>query len=137
MAIVTGQDGVVKVDAYSATHAATTSVASIRSFTLDMTGEAIDASVMGSSNKDYLAGQTDGTVTVECYWDDADAGQLLFDAGDKLDLEISPQGTGSGKKHYDVAGICTAVSISASFDGIVEASFSLQITGAIAENAHN
>ena len=136
MAIVTGQDGVIKVDAVTEQHAATTLVANIRSFTIDMTGEVIDASVMGSAHKDYLAGQTDGTVTVECYWDDADGGQLLFDTGDTLDLEISPQGTGATKKHYDVAGICTAVSISASFDGMVEASFSLQITGAIAENAH-
>ena len=56
-----------------------------------------------------------------------------LDSGAAIDWEIHPTGTGTGEKYYGGAGIVTAKTISASYDGLVEASFSVQVSGAITE----
>ena len=136
MAIATGKGGVVKIDEATETFGATTVVANMRSFSIETTSDTIEATNMDSTDREYLkSGLTSSTVSIECYWDEG-AGQLLLDAGESLDLEISPQGTGSGRKHYDCTGIVTSKSISTSFDGMVEASFSVQVNGGVTEDAH-
>ena len=75
----------------------------------------------------------DATLTIDALWDDADAQQLVLDSGAAIDWEIHPTGTGTGEKYYGGAGIVTAKTISASYDGLVEASFSVQVSGANTE----
>jgi hypothetical protein len=87
---------------------------------------------MGASVKTYLASLKDSTLTVDALWDSADAQQLIFDVGEDIDWEIHPEGTSSGKS-YSGGGLVTAKTVSASYDGIVEASFSVQVSGAVTE----
>lgn len=137
MALVTGKGGVVKIDVASEPHGATTTVGNIRSFSIESSAGTIESTNMDSTARTFITDDlASTTVSIDAYWNDENAGQLLFDAGDEVDLEISPSGTGTGKKYYDVTGTVTGVSITAAFDGMVEASFSVQCSGGKTEQTH-
>lgn len=132
MAVEAGSSGIVKV---SVSGGSVATVAQVRSYSFDVTADTIEKSVMGDTARSYLAGLSSSTLSLEVYWDPAgDAPQLDFDARSVLDWELYPTGnTGSGEKYYSGSGVCTGVTISAAFDGMVEASFSIQNSGAITE----
>ena len=130
MATTTGSSGVVKLQVAGTAVAV---VGEVRSFTIDGSADTIEDSTMGDSARTYKAGLESSTVTLECYWDDSDAQQLVLDNRASIDFEIYPTGTGTGEKYYSGTGLVTSKSISASFDGMVEASFSLQVSGAVTE----
>ena len=129
MASATGNSGIVKLVTDGGTLA---TVAEVRSFNIDETADTIESTSMGESSRTYLAGQKTATVSLECYWDSTDSAQDDLDVSSKIDFEIYPNGVGTGKK-YVGEGFVTDKSISVSFDGMVEASFSIQATGAITE----
>ena len=133
MATVTGQSGVVKLQLAGVTEVV---VGEVRSFTIETSADTIEDSAMGDTSRSYKAGLDSSTVSIECYWDQADAQQLVLDSRASIDFEISPSGTATGSKKYSGTGIVTSKSITASFDGMVEASFSIQASGAITEAAH-
>jgi len=130
MATTTGSTGVVKLQVAGGTVAV---VGEVRSYTLDGSADTIEDSTMGDTARTYKAGLETNNVTIECYWDDADAQQLVIDNRASLDFEIYPTGTGTGEKYYSGSGTVTSKSISASFDGIVEASFGIQVSGVVTE----
>ena len=130
MATTKGSSGVVKLAVSGGTVAA---MGEIRSFTLDETADTIEDSVMGDTARTYVSSLTTATLSVDVYWDDADAVQLVMDAAADLDWELYPTGTGTGEKYYSGGGILTSKSLTASFDGMVEGSFALQVSGAVTE----
>ena len=130
MATKTGASGVVKVQVSGTTVAV---VGEVRSFTFDGSADTIEDSVMGDSIRTYKQGLKTNTVSLDVYWDEADAQQLILDERASVDFEIYPTGTGSGEKYYSGGGIVTSRSISAAFDGMVEASFNIQCSGAVTE----
>ena len=130
MATHKGSSGVVKIAANGGSVAA---VGEVRSYSIDETADTIEDTVMGDSVKSYLASLKDATLTVDALWDDADAQQLILDTAADIDWEIHPTGTGTGEKYYSGGGLVTAKTISASYDGLVEASFSVQVSGAVTE----
>lgn len=129
MASATGNSGIVKLVTDGGTLA---TVAEVRSFNIDETADTIESTAMGANSRTYLAGQKTATVALECYWDSTDAAQDDLDVAEKLDFEIYPNGVGTGKK-YTGEGFVTDKSINVSFDGMVEASFSIQVTGDVTE----
>lgn len=133
MAISTGSSGVVKVATAGGSVAV---VASVRSYSLEGSADTIDSSVIGDTAKQFKAGLKTSTVSIECYWDSADAEQILMDEGATVDWQVSPTGTGSGESYFAGSGIITSRSVSGSFDGMVEASFSIQTSGGITEATH-
>jgi len=130
MATTTGSSGVVKVATSGGSVAV---VGEVRSYTFDGTADTIEDSVMGDSARSYKAGLKTNTLTVECYWDEADAPQGLMDERASVDFELYPTGTGTGETYFSGSGIVTSRSVTASFDGMVEASFSIQCSGAVTE----
>ena len=130
MATTTGSSGVVKVAASGGSVAV---VGEVRSYTLDVTADTIEDSVIGDTARTYKQGLSSATLTVECYWDDGDAQQGALDERAEIDFELYPTGTGAGEKYYSGSGVVTSKSITASFDGMVEASFSVQVSGAVTE----
>jgi hypothetical protein len=133
MATHKGSSGVVKIAVNDGSVAA---VGEVRSFSIDETADTIEDTVMGDSVKSYLGSLKDATLTIDALWDDLDAQQLVLDTAVDIDWEIHPTGTGSGEKYYAGGGLVTAKTISASYDGLVEASFSIQCSGAITEAAN-
>ncbi|MDB4507525.1 phage tail protein [bacterium] len=130
MATKTGASGVVKVQVSGTTVAV---VGEVRSFTFDGSADTIEDSVMGDSSRTYKQGLKTNTVSIECYWDEADAQQLILDERASVDFEIYPTGTGSGETFFSGGGIVTSRSISGAFDGMVEASFTIQCSGDVTE----
>jgi hypothetical protein len=88
---------------------------------------------MGDTARTYKQGLATNTVSIECYWDEADAQQLILDERADVDFEIYPTGTGSGETFFSGGGIVTSRSITGAFDGMVEASFTIQCSGAVVE----
>jgi len=131
MATNKGSSGVVKIAASGGSVAV---VGEVRSYSIDTTADTVEDTVMGDSARTYLPSLTSATLSVECYWDDGDASQLVLDEGTDIDWEIHPTGTGAGEKYYEGSGVVTAKTITASFDGMVEASFSVQVSGAVTES---
>lgn len=130
MATTTGSSGVVKIAAAGGSVAV---VGEVRSFTFDGSADTIEDSVMGDTARSYKQGMTTSTVSMEVYWDEADAQQLILDERASVDFELYPTGTGTGETYFSGNGIVTSRSISGSFDGMVEASFSIQVSGAVTE----
>lgn len=134
MAVKAGTTGVVKISPTSGSEAA---VAHVRSFSFDQTADTIESTAMHASNthRTYVAGLSTSTLSLEVYWDTDDTPQLDFDTKTTLYWELYPHGTGSGEKYYSGNGIVTGVTISAAFDGMVEASFSIQNNSAVTETS--
>ena len=130
MATTTGSSGIVKLAVAQGTVAV---VGEVRSYTIETSADTIEDSIMGDTARTYKAGLEASTVSLECYWDDTDAQQLVLDSRASIDFEIYPTGTGTGEKYYTGNGIVTSKSITASFDGMVEATFAIQVSGAVTE----
>ena len=130
MATKTGASGVVKMQLAGTTVAV---VGEVRSYTFEGSADTIEDSVMGDTFRSYKQGLGSNTVSIEVYWDEADAQQLVLDERASVDFEIYPTGTGSGETFFSGNGIVTSRSITGAFDGMVEASFSIQCNGAVAE----
>ena len=126
MATHKGSEGTVKSGANA--------IAEIRSYTITQTADTIEDTVMGDSARTYLSSLTSFSGSIECYWDETDTnGQLTLDPGSTVTINVYPEGSTSGDTYYTGSVIITEKSITASFDGMVEASFSFQGTGALSE----
>ena len=130
MATTTGSSGVVKVATSGGSVAV---VGEVRSYTYDGGADPIESSVMGDTARTYKPGLKNSTLSIECYWDEADTPQGILDERALVDFELYPTGTGTGETYLAGSGIVTSRSITASFDGMVEASFSIQCSGAVTE----
>lgn len=111
-------------------------VAEVRDFSVETTAETVDATVMGSAG-DWMvkkATQKSWTASVNCYYDSSDTnGQLAMDEGSEVAVKLYPEGNSTGKTYYYGQLIITSISRSGSFDGLIEASFSGDGTGALTE----
>lgn len=126
MATHKGSEGTVKSGANA--------IAEIRSYTITETADVLEDTTMGDASRTYLASLKTFTGSIECYWDETDTnGQLTLDVGSSVTINIYPEGSTSGDTYYTGSVIITEKSITASFDGMVEASFSFQGTGALSE----
>lgn len=125
MATHSGSEGTVKIG--SAT------LGEIRSYTIESTGETIEDSTMGDVARTYKAGLTTFTASFEVYFDEQDGAQQAVEAGSSITFSIYPEGETAGDTYYTGSGIVTGRSITASFDGMVEMSLSVQGSGALTE----
>tara|TARA_Y100001937_G_scaffold93710_1_gene126958 strand:- start:688 stop:1119 length:432 start_codon:yes stop_codon:yes gene_type:complete len=134
----TGESGVVKFTDNSSS--SVINVASIRSFTVDQELDAIESTVMGSGARTYIPGLRQFSGSMDIYFrDESGQGNInLFDAvneGTTTSLiELYPSGETTGIKLSGTV-IVTGHSITANFDGMVEASVTFQGTGALTKTA--
>ena len=126
MATHTGSEGVIKSGANT--------VAEVRSYTVSETGDTIEDTSMGDASRTYKAGLKTWTASVEAFWDETDTtGQGSFDVGSSVTLNVYPEGSSTGDVYYTGSALVTGKTINGTFDGMVEASFTLQGTGALSE----
>jgi predicted secreted protein len=130
MATHTGSEGIVK---FAATGGSVAQVAEVRSYTLEQSADTIDNTTMGDSWKTFTSALKTFTISMDCYWDETDSAQGAIDVATVVDFELYPEGTASGATYYSGSAVVTGVSATASFDGMVEVSFSAQGTGALTE----
>lgn len=121
----TGSEGTVKIGSDV--------LAEIRSYTIESSGETIEDTTMGDSARTYKAGLTTFTASFEVYFDETDTAQNAVDAGASITFSVYPEGDTAGDTFYTGSGIVTGRSITASFDGMVEMSLTVQGTGTLTE----
>lgn len=126
MATHKGSEGTVKSGANA--------IAEIRSYIITETADTLEDTTMGDASRTYLASLKTFTGSIECFWDETDTnGQLTLDPGATVTINVYPEGSSTGDKYYSGSVIITERTVTASFDGMVEASFSFQGTGALSE----
>jgi len=125
----TGETGRVEFDVGGSL----TSVASVRSFSIDLNTETIEDTDMSSGgNRTYKAGLTDFSGTMDLYMRDSDEAQqaLRTQGSAPATIKLFPSGETTGATLTGEV-LITGFSISSSFDGMVEATASFQGTGGL------
>ena len=123
MSIHKGSEGTV--------HVGTDAVAEIRSYSIEESADTLETTSMGDSARTHLASLTSFSGSIDVYWDEADTAQTALTVGTSVTIKFYPEGTASSAKYYSGEAIVTGVSRSASFDGLVEASISVQGSGVL------
>ena len=126
MAVHKGSEGTVKVGANE--------ILEIRSYSIEESADTLETSTMGDTARTYVPSLTTFTGSVDVYWDETDTnGQGALSIGAAVTLNVYPEGDSSTDTYYTGSAIVTGVTRTASFDGLVEASITLQGTGALTE----
>jgi predicted secreted protein len=127
MATHKGSEGTVKVGSNA--------VAEIRSYSIEESADTLEDTSMGDSARTYKPSLTNFSGSLDVFWDETDAsGQGALSIGSEVTLNFYPEGDTSGDTYYSGSAIVTGVSRTASFDGLVEASISVQGNGALTES---
>ncbi|WP_299393281.1 hypothetical protein [Pelagibius sp.] len=126
MANHVGNEGIVQIGAAV--------VAEVRSWSIEETAETADTSVMGPVARTHKVTKTTWSGSLECFWDETDStGQGALTKGASVQLDVYPEGNTSGDVHYVGTATVTQVTKQAAHDGIVEAAFTFQGNGDLAE----
>jgi predicted secreted protein len=124
MATHKGSEGTVKVGSNA--------VAEIRSYSIEESADTLEDTSMGDSARSYKPSLTSFSGSLDVFWDETDtSGQGALTIGSEVTLNVYPEGDTTGDTYYTGSAIVTGVSRSASFDGLVEASISVQGNGAL------
>ena len=119
-----GSEGVVKIG--------TDTIAEVKDWSFDETADTTEDTVMGDAARTRKSTLTSASGSVNAFWDETDTnGQVAMSAGSEVALKLYPEGATTGDTFYSVSAIITSVSRSATFDGMVEASFSFDSNGAV------
>ena len=142
MATYTGHDGVIKL-ADTGDSLSSTAIGNLRNFTIEQTQDTIEDTAMGSSGmRTYKPGLSTFTISGDVFFDHADTVQAKIDelvskTGQETlaTFEVYPSGDGTSEipANSKLSGSCiiTSFSITSSVDGMVEASFAAQGSGAV------
>ena len=126
MATHKGSEGVVKVGANT--------VAEVRSWTIAESADTLEDTSMGDTARTFKPSLTTFTGSLDVFWDETDTtGQGALTIGAEVTFNVYPEGDTAGDTYYTGTAIVTEVSRTAAFDGLCEASISLQGTGALTE----
>ena len=124
MATHKGSEGVVKVGSNT--------IAEVRDWSLTETADTLEDTTMGDGARTYLPSLTSATGSLTCFWDETDTtGQGAMTPGSEVTLNLYPEGDTSGDYYATASVIITESAKSASFDGIIEATFAFQVNGAV------
>lgn len=121
-----GNEGAVYVGANA--------VAEVRSWSLEVTADTVDDTVMGDTWKTNKATHKAWSGSANVLWDETDTtGQGALVAGAEVTLNLYPEGNTTGDIKWSGSAIVTAANKNASYDGLVEASISFIGNGALTE----
>ena len=124
MASHIGRDGIVKVGSDA--------VAEVKSFSIEETADTVETTKMTDTARTHAVTLTSFSGSLDCFWDETDSsGQGALTNGASVTLNLYPEGDTTGDTYYTGTALVTGVSRSASFDGMVEATISVQGTGAL------
>ena len=136
MAFVHGKNSVFKLD--NASGSLTDISAFVNNVDFPETADVAETSVLGASNKTYLAGLKDANISLAGFFDataDAIVGAVIGQCA-TLSFEYSPEGTASGKIKYTGECILTNYALSSPVGDAVAYSCDLQVSGAVTRGTH-
>ena len=111
-------------------------VAEVREWEIQETGEVADSSSLDNTTgwRTHKATMKSWNGSLTCWWDETDTdGQGAMTIGASVTMKVYPEGNSTGDKYYTGTATITQINRKASFDGIVEASFSFTGNGALTE----
>lgn len=137
MAIITGNNGVIKMDA-SVGAGSTTAIANVRNFSIELTRDTIETTTMGVDVRTYVNGLSSWSGSADIYFDPAaSTGTIATHA------ILNPTSGTVGQSTLTFEGILnstagtfggeiivTGFTVNSTMDGMVEASISFQGSGA-------
>jgi len=126
MATHKGSEGVIKVGSDT--------LGEVKSFSLDHNAGTIQTTTMGDATHTKVAGIKDWSGSIDCFWDETDTAMQTLDAASEVTVSLYPEGTTAGDIYFTGSALITGVSRSASFDGMVEASFTFEGNGDLSES---
>lgn len=125
MATHTGSEGTVRVGASN-------DILEIRSYSVEETADTVEDTSMGDSYRTHKTTLKAWTGTVDVFWDELDTtGQGALTVGSEVAVRFMPEGATTGDVYLSGNAIVTGKTVSASFDGMVESTITLQGTGAL------
>lgn len=136
MAFVHGKSSVFKLD--NASGSLTDISAFVNNVDFPETADVAETSVLGASNKTYIVGLKDATISLSGLFDataDAIFGAVVGQTA-TLSFEYSPEGTSSGKIKYTGECILTNYAMSSPVGDVVAYSADLQVSGAVTRGTH-
>lgn len=132
MATLTGNNGAVSIDGVN--------VLNVRNFSIEMTADTIETSVMGTDVRTYVSGMSSFSGSADVYFDPSDfdtneskfnpTAGLVGTAGVAVKLYLQENYSSTSDYAFTGNVIVTGYTVNSSFDGLVEASISFQGTGA-------
>lgn len=126
MATHTGSEGTVRVGANA--------IAEIRSYSVEETSDTAEDTSMGDAYRTFRTTLKAWTGSVDVFWDETDTnGQVALAPGSQVTVNFFPEGVSAGQseRYYTGDAIVTGKTVTASFDGMVESTITLQGTGAL------
>tara|TARA_A100001035_G_C27786308_1_gene504557 strand:+ start:1542 stop:2003 length:462 start_codon:yes stop_codon:yes gene_type:complete len=144
--IITGNNGVIKVDDAAGT---LTSIASLRSFSIEIASDTIETSTMTTDARTYVKGMSSFSGTAEIFYDGDEfptaAGSTNMEAlnptlsgtntvtgASPISIEVFPDLANHANTKWSGNIIITGLTINSSMDGMIEASISFQGSGPLA-----
>jgi len=127
MATYLGKDGFVKIGANL--------VGELRGFSIEESAETIDDTVAGDTSRSFKITYKNWTGTVDCLYDMDDTGQDAAAIGSEVTVKFYTEpGTSygtpdSGDEEITGTAVIIGKTVNNAYDGLVEASFSLQGVG--------
>ena len=136
MAFVHGSDSVFKPD--NAGGSLTDISTYVNNVDFPETADVAETSTLGASNKTYIVGLKDATISLGGLFDATVSAILGAVVGQSatLSFEYSPEGTGSGKVKYTGECILTSYTLSSPVGDVVGFSADLQVSGAVTRGTH-
>jgi hypothetical protein len=126
MATYLGNDGVVKVSSGA--------IANVRSWSLEETAATQETTTMGSTVATHVATISSWSGSCDVFWDPDDTdGQTALAVKSEVTINFQPEGATTGDTLWTGTALVTGHSKTASHDGLVEASITLQGTGALTQ----
>lgn len=125
MATHTGSEGTVRVGASN-------NILEIRSYSVEETSDTAEDTSMGDSYRTFKTTLKAWTGSVDVFWDETDTtGQGALTVGSEVAVRFMPEGATVGDIYLTGSAIVTGKTITASFDGMVESTITLQGTGSL------
>ena len=137
MAILTGNNGVVKVDNQAGSP---TALAAVRSFSVEVSTDTIETTTMGNDTRSYVKGLSSFSGSADIYFDPAEYPTSGASGLIGLNPTLSAVGTSpytielflnTTAQKFSGEIIITGFTVNSSMDGMVEASISFQGSGAM------
>ena len=124
MANHAGNEGTVTVGANA--------IAEIRSYSIEQGSDTVEDTTMGDTWRSRKPTLRTWSGTVEVYWDELDTtGQGAMEVGSEITLNVYPEGNTTGDNFYGGSCIVTGFNVTGSFDGMVEATLTVEGNGVL------
>ncbi len=121
-----GSEGCVKIGANT--------IAEVKNWNMEESVNIIDDTELKDDWKTKKSGTKEWKGSLECFWDESDTnGQGALILGAEVTLDLYPEGDATGDTYFQGQAIVSNINKSAGVDGMVEASFSFEGNGALAE----